>query len=149
VKKYENTMDWGQINQLASQWELPTAMMLVIRFCQRKFQFPIPGILVNDWHPGKLRIWLVEKVLIPHWDRNPGQNHWLLGALLNLAVVEKPGKAFLLAWSAFFPTSDQRYHLHGFPISLAGHHRNLLKKIFGNKPANFIESKTVGQTRNL
>ena len=149
VKKYETVMDWGLIHQLALQWELRTALIFVSSFCQRKFQFSMPGIRINDRQPGKLRVWIVEKVLTSRWERNPGQDHWLLCAMLNLAVVEKPGKAILLAWSVFFPTADQRYHLHGFPVSLAGHYLRLLKKVLGNKPANLIDGKTMGQTRNL
>ncbi len=149
VKKYETSLDWERIHQLADQWELRTALIFVSRFCQRKFQFSLPGIHEYGRQPGRLRVWLVEKVLTPRWERNPGQDHWLLRAMLNLAVVERPGKAILLAWSVFFPTADQRYHLHGFPVSLVGHYLRILKKIFGNKPANLIDGKTVGQSRSL
>ena len=149
VKKYETALDWERIHQLACQWELRTALIFVSSFCQRKFQFSLPGIRTDDRQPGKMRVWLVEKVLTPRWERNPGQDHWLLRAMLNLAVVEKPEKVILLTWSVFFPTADQRYHLHGFPVSLAGHYLRLLKKGLGNKPANLIDGKTVGQIRNL
>jgi len=149
AKKYESSMDWDRIHQLASQWELRTAMFFVSSFCQRKFQFSMPGIRINDRQPGKLRVWIVEKVLTSRWERNLRQDHWLLRAMLNLSVVENPAKAILLAWRVIFPTADQCYHLHGYPVSLTGHYLRLLNRIFGNKPANRIEGKTVVQTRNL
>ncbi|PKN88639.1 MAG: hypothetical protein CVU46_00080 [Chloroflexi bacterium HGW-Chloroflexi-8] len=133
LEKYGSVLDWVQIRKLVVDWRLQSAFFFVRRTCEKGFQIQFPAALKDDWQPGSLRLWFVDRILTPLWNLHPGGEHWLLKSLLTLALVDQPGQAFGLVWDVLFPTDEARYHLHGYSLSLFRHYQVLLSRSFGWK----------------
>jgi len=133
LEKHGDSLDWAQISALVENWHLHGSFYFVRRICERVFRVQFPAAIKAGWQPGFLRLWFVDRILTALWNRQPGSEHWLLKALLTLSLVDQPRAMFGLVWHVLFPTLDERYHLHGYSISLVHHYQKLLDRSLGWK----------------
>jgi hypothetical protein len=133
LDRYAPTLDWQQVNQLAEDWRLHSALYFIRRVCQSTSQTRFPSALKDDWLPGPIRSFLVNGILTPFWQRHSQRGHWLIRALMSLCLVDQPRQAIAVAWKVFFPPAEYRYHLHGYSITLAQHYNKLFKRLLALK----------------